>query len=251
MEIIFPSNIKCIACRAAIPKTNTYSLCKKCFHTIDFINDDGAWRMSKDGEHVYSDEPVIRNIKVSCASQTKDIELKGMKMTDMALNSIYSCLKYEDTVKKLIYSFKYSNSTYLSKIFASMIADRLDMLSLKSDYIICVPSSKKRIRERGYDQAELIGRYLSEKTKIPLIHPVIRKKHTKALYGLSPLERELELKDAFVLNGRNIDLNYKNLLIIDDILTTGATLEKIAAVIKDEYPSAQIDAIVLADGKKT
>ena len=246
MEIIFPSNIKCIACRAAIPKTNTYSLCKKCFHTIGFINDDGAWRRSKDGQHVYSDEPVLINENL-----LNRLEVNSLEVNHMALNSIYSCLKYEDTVKKLIYSFKYSNSTYLSKIFASMISDRLDMLSLKTDYIICVPSSKKRMRERGYDQAELIGRYLSEKIKIPLIHPVIRKKHTKALYGLSPLERELELKDAFVLNETNMDLNYKNLLIIDDILTTGATLEKIAAVIKDEYPSAQIDAIVLADGKKT
>lgn len=245
MEIIFPSNIKCIACRTAIPKTNTYSLCKKCFHTIDFIKDDGAWRRSKDGQHVYSDEPVLINENL-----LNRLEVNSLEVNHMALNSIYSCLKYEDTVKKLIYSFKYSNSTYLSKIFASMIADRLDMLSLKSDYIICVPSSKKRMRERGYDQAELIGRYLSKIMQIPLIHQVIRKKNTKALYGLSPLERELELRDAFVLNDINIDLNYKNLLIIDDILTTGATLEKIAAVIKDEYPAAQIDAIVLADGKK-
>lgn len=241
MEIIFPSNIKCIACRAAIPKTNTYSLCKKCFHTIDFINDDGAWRRSKDGEHIYSDEQIFKNEKV----------LHSMEAYDIALNSIYSCLKYEDTVKRLIYSFKYSNGTYLSKIFARIIADRLDMLSLKIDYLICVPSSRKRMRERGYDQAELIGKFLSKIMRIPLIHPVIRKKHTKALYGLSPIERELELKDAFALNDRNIDLNYKNLLIIDDILTTGATLEKIAAVLKDEYPFADIDAIVLADGKKT
>ena len=236
MEIIFPSNIKCIACRAPIPKTNTYSLCKKCFHSIDFINDDGSWRRTKDGEHIYTDEPVLKN---------------AGGLSSIALNSIYSCLKYEDTVKKLIYSFKYSNKTYLSKIFALMISDRLEMLNLKTDYIICVPSSKKRLRERGYDQAELIGRYLSKKMQIPLIHPVIRKKHTKALYGLNPIERELELRDAFIINDRNIDLNYKNLVIIDDILTTGATLEKLAALIKDEYPFANIDAIVLADGKKT
>lgn len=241
MEIIFPSNIKCIACRAAIPKTNVYSLCKKCFHTIDFINDDGAWKRSKDGQHIYTDEPVLESEKI----------LNSIEVSQIALNSIYSCLKYDDTVKKLIYSFKYSNGTYLSKIFATMISDRLDQLSLKTDYIICVPSSKKRMRERGYDQAELIGRYLSEKIRVPLIHPVIRKRHTRPLFGLNPIERELELRDAFVINDRNIDIDYKNLLIIDDILTTGATLEKLAAVIKDEYPYAQIDAIVLADGKKT
>ncbi len=273
MEIIFPSNIKCIACSSPIPKTNTYSLCKKCFKSIEFINDDCSWHRTKDGELIYSDEPFLKaetNIKIDIDRDSDikeserylyDVQNKNLfdyknDADTMDMNSIktleciYTCLKYENAVKKLIHSFKYSNQTYLSKIFASMMKGRLDMLSLKTDYIICVPSSKKRLNERGYNQTELIGRYLSKKMQIPLIHPVIRKKHTKALSGLNPIERELELSGAFELNDTNQELDYKNLLIIDDILTTGATLEKMAAVIKEKYPSATIYAIVLADGKK-
>jgi ComF family protein len=99
------------------------------------------------------------------------------------------------------------------------------------DAIVPVPLHTVKKRKRGYNQSELIAKALSKKTKLTLLSDVlIRVKNTTALAQLGETERELEVRNAFELNFKYKDQPV-HLLLVDDVLTTGATLAACASAL--------------------
>ena len=99
--------------------------------------------------------------------------------------------------------------------------------SLKPDGLIPVPLHPRKKRRRGYNQAALLAKVLGEELGIPVYENVVaRKKKTRALKLLNPEERLNNLKKAFILMENGVKLN--RLIIIDDIYTTGSTIDAVA-----------------------
>ena len=99
----------------------------------------------------------------------------------------------------------------------------------KADAIIPVPLHYKRMRQRGYNQAKLFAEALGKAWNIPVKHRlVVRHKNTQPLKQLNPAQRQNNLKKAFKLAQNDVKL--KTIIIVDDIYTTGSTIDSVARV---------------------
>lgn len=143
-----------------------------------------------------------------------------------------SCIEYCDKSKVLVLSLKYYGNTYMSRYIAQVMRDKLEFEQLSADYIIPVPLHKKRMRIRGFNQAEKIASYLSEYTNIPIIDCVKRNRNTKRLYALNKFQREKELKNAFEVKVDSEEIIGKRIILVDDIFTTGTTVNEISKKLK-------------------
>jgi hypothetical protein len=131
---------------------------------------------------------------------------------------------YSGMLKIKIKEFKFENGVYLKNPFGKLIYENLDKSLLeKMDYIAYVPSSKKKIIQRGYNHSKLLAEEISKYSNIELFDKLYKIKNTKSQHFLSLEERSINLKDSFSVDG---DLSGKRVLLIDDIHTSGATVEE-------------------------
>ncbi|MEG1285240.1 MAG: ComF family protein [Romboutsia sp.] len=218
LELIYPENISCIICDKSIKKSNTYSMCKDCFNEMHFIL-DGCSRCGKPTINYSLEEEYIN--KCSYCHNKR-----------FYFDRSISCIEYTDISKKIIFGLKYNNKTYMSKYIALIMKEKLDIESMDFDYILFVPLHKKRYRDRGFNQSEKIAKYLGDILDIEVVDCIRRKTNTKRLYKLNKEERKRELKDVFELNQKSSRLENKNILLIDDIFTTGSTVNEISKILK-------------------
>jgi len=140
---------------------------------------------------------------------------------------IWSCRFYENTVKKLIHQFKYQRKTRMIELFAETFPDALqaDIFSCHAiELIIPVPICKNRKKERGFNQAEIIAKKLSVTFSVPVSRRnLIKSKNTPPQTKLSKRSRISNLTDSFSVKNARL-VRGKTILIVDDVMTTGATL---------------------------
>ena len=135
---------------------------------------------------------------------------------------------YKPPVDDLIVQLKFRQETGLAKLFAEQLLERF--LHMGSDLQLPdvwlpIPSSTQRIKKRGYNQSLLIARSLSVQTGLPCLPNALYKtRHTPAQASLSDAARQTNLKDAFVCEG---DLKDLRVGLVDDVMTTGATLRSV------------------------
>ncbi|MCL2335701.1 MAG: ComF family protein, partial [Endomicrobia bacterium] len=149
-------------------------------------------------------------------------------------DAMRSAYRYKDRIRKLILKFKYSGRTYLAADFAAALAKKAkeEGFAEKADIVVPVPSHLLRRIKRGYNQAELLARETSKLLNIPHRSGILlRKKLTKPQFKLSKTEREENIKDSFFV-AENAVIKGKNILLIDDIATTGATASACAGALK-------------------
>lgn len=148
------------------------------------------------------------------------------------LDGVYSVFKYGGTIRQAIIQMKYHNIKALADPLSRFMAIYLKQYSLSFDIIIPVPIHKRRLRERGYNQTSLLARRLSRMTRIPVMEGVlIRTRHTPSQAKSDSVERRREnIKNAFKCVRR--DISGKRILLIDDVCTSGATLNSCAASLK-------------------
>jgi ComF family protein len=177
---------------------------------------------------------------------TNHQRFKGKNLTDL-----YFPVNYENfLVKKLIQNFKYPPLIKeLKKELALIIISHLLLLDKKPDFsdfiLVPIPLSKKKMRWRGYNQAEEIARELANFLKIPLISDcLVKLKETKDQVELSEKERRENVKGVFFVKNKE-EIVGRNILLVDDVFTTGATMEEAARVLK-EAGAEKIVGIVIA-----
>lgn len=145
-----------------------------------------------------------------------------------------SLLVYDEYASASVYRFKYRGRREYAACYARLMHERLErkIRSWDPDVMIPVPVHKSRLKKRGYNQAALIADELAKRTGIPVDKGLIlRKVATGAQKNLSAAERQKNLKKAFIATGNVV--KYRTVLIVDDIYTTGATMDALAAVLKD------------------
>ncbi len=143
---------------------------------------------------------------------------------------------------------KYGDQTFIAKKFSKILFNKIKARAHEFDFLIAVPLHKKRLKKRKFNQTILLAKNLHKLSPNLAFYPdfLIRKKHTKAQAELRKKEREKNLKSAFVINAKFLQqIKGKNILLIDDVTTTGATLENCAKVLK-RGGAAKITTLTLA-----
>lgn len=128
-----------------------------------------------------------------------------------------------------IYRFKYGGRKEYADFYGEQIAKQLKetLADMAPDLLIPIPLHPARKRKRGYNQAELLAKSISGYTGIPVCGTIlVRVKNTAPLKRLNPQERENNLKKAFHIRGN--DVKCKTILLVDDIYTTGSTIDAAA-----------------------
>ncbi len=232
LNFIYPRNIYCIVCNEAIERHEKYSLCGKCRNKVNFIEGKICIKCGKP-----LDEEYIPDLCHDCIN------------TDYHFTRALSCIEYNDTAKDIIYALKYHKKRYISYHIAEIMKDRYSEFIRKNvDTIIPVPLHHRKEGERGFNQAYLISKYLGRWLEIHIDNKsLVRTKSTKSQNKLTRPERIKNMKNAFkIVCDKNI--RGKKILIIDDIYTTGTTVNEIS---RELFSKGASDAYVLtfATGK--
>jgi len=138
-----------------------------------------------------------------------------------------SPLYYRGVVRSAVLRFKFSGAVSSAAIFARMMADAVsNEPEAEFDFITWAPISKKRLKRRGYDQSKLLAAHLAENLSAELIETLVKTRHTPPQSGLEgQARRRANVSGAYeVISG--VKVSGRRILIVDDILTTGATLSE-------------------------
>lgn len=166
------------------------------------------------------------------------------------LDQVLTAVDYRHRlVRKSIHYFKFRFIVELAKPLAKLLIEYVKRinLNLNDALIIPVPLNKKRLLERGFNQSELIARYFADGFNLPLaIEAIVRCRHTPHQVGLNKKQRKNNMENAFQILNPELIKN-KNIILIDDVVTTGSTLEEIAKVLKENGAKKVIGLTIAKD----
>lgn len=146
----------------------------------------------------------------------------------------FPAMNYDEMFQESIAAFKYHGKRDYGKYFAYEIARSRgkDIAGVNPEALIPIPLHKKKLRKRGYNQAEVIARELGRKLDIPVDDKIlIRTVNTLPQKRLNSIERENNLKNAF--QSREKRVKYNKIMLVDDIYTTGTTVEACTKVLHE------------------
>lgn len=204
-DIIFPK--KCINCK----REGSY-LCEDCLSLVE-IN-----------PHRY------------CLCERLEKKDKCENCKEKKLDKILSAASFNNKiVKEAVHKFKYGYIKELARPLSLLILIHLQTINAdidKSFVFVPIPLSDKKKRRRGFNQSEEMGKVLSEATGIPLFSDALVKiKETKPQMELKRKERIENLKNCFKIKNKE-NIENKTVLLLDDVYTTGATMEECSKILK-------------------
>jgi ComF family protein len=223
LDLIFPKF--CLGCQ----KEGEW-ICKKCQKEIVFIKNPSCpncQRLTKNGKF--------------CPRCRPNSYLTGL---------IVAAHYQEGVLKEAIHTFKYEGVFDLKEELGKILAQRLERFKQQKQVIIIpVPLHKKRLRERGYNQAELLAKEIIKffpnfTLKNNLLIKTKQPKHTQV--ELSGQKRRKNVHGCFSINKKHPKLKSSLVILVDDIYTTGATLQECAKVIRKNCQVKEIWGLVLA-----
>jgi competence protein ComFC len=220
LNFIFPK--RCVNCRSF----GAY-ICVGCFSYVSF-NETGAC--------IVCQRPALGGLTHPVCK------------TRYAPDGVFSSLVYKGVVKKLVYKFKYNPhltdlKTVLIELFYEGIIQKEDFFKslIGSSVLVPIPLHKSRSRKRGYNQSQILAKGLAKKLDLPVFNYLERTRNTKTQVGLKKEEREENIKNAFRINpsaalragNKELQINdFPQVFLVDDVVTSGATLKEAAKVLK-------------------
>lgn len=167
------------------------------------------------------------------------------------LDDLYFAFSYKNPLgKKILQKFKYFPFVKeLAGVLSSFIIDHFKLIekspeSFKEFIILSVPQTKKRLKWRGFNQSAEIGKGLAKYFNIEFFENVLVKtKETERQVELSATERKENIKGAFSIKNNDLIKNRK-IILVDDIYTTGSTMEEAAKILKNEEAKEVIGVVV-------
>jgi len=165
------------------------------------------------------------NMEVCTACQKKNLHF----------NRAWSVCSYNNKMKDLLHLFKYKNKTALRKPLGRLLVEFIQNFNIpiqRFDFIIPMPLHHVRLREREYNQSQLLTQELSKAFSLRISkNNLLRIRNTKPQSSLSPSERWQNIKEAFQVRYPE-EINDKDVLIVDDLYTTGATASEASLSLK-------------------
>lgn len=213
IEYIFPP--RCVFCNEILNAGTPIYICEKCADKIEYYN------------NCINSLNLPRNIETYC---------DGMVCVG----------RYSDSLKNSLKKFKFSNKPSYYRAFGKLLALKVqNTIQFENiDLIISVPLHKNRQKRRGYNQAELVARSVAKQLEVPFKGDVLVKtSESRSQSVLSRNERFSNLEGLFNVNKAETIFN-KNILLIDDIITTGSTINQCSRVLKQAGANSIIAGVI-------
>ncbi|MCM8791580.1 MAG: ComF family protein [Candidatus Omnitrophica bacterium] len=215
LNIVYPP--RCLICKKSISvEQRGKPICQICQNSIKKNLPPFCRYCSK---HTEDDLPICSN----CQNK------------NFYFDEAFSACVYEGVIKDIIHQFKYKNKDYLGKFLAEILIEFINTYKLpirEFDFVTAVPLHSTKMRQREYNQSLILARYIAKNFKVTLLKDALYK--TKNTTSQTELDSQARLKnviDSFRLNHK-INFTDKSILLIDDVLTTGATSSEIARIFK-------------------
>ena len=152
---------------------------------------------------------------------------------------------YEGSLRRVIREFKFRGRRRLGAPLAGLLGKSFMSFEHSFEYIIPVPSHRARVRARGFDQVRVLAKRLSRDSGVAIFDGLSRVRNTKPQFGLPLGERSRNVKGAFRLKQPEA-LESRKVLLLDDIITTGATVQEISSVLHSKAEPAWIGVLSVA-----
>lgn len=233
---IFPDRYTCIFCQKELYTPNRLGVCDTCRPRLPYVGDAFCLKCGKpflpegadapravefDGEVGFTDGEGDRSSGY-CAM---------CRRGERHFDRVRSVFAYQGEVRKATYRLKYGDARYLAPYFGAYLADLYFDDPVSVDLVVSVPLYRKRERERGYNQAHLMARDFAERARlIYLPEALVKVRSTSSQTKLSYRERQDNLAGAFVADKTLV--KGMRVLVVDDVLTTGATMSEVAHALK-------------------
>lgn len=178
-------------------------------------------------------------------------KISSLILTNKSFDAITSPFYYDEPINKCIRNLKYNNFKAAGNFLAEEIADVIerDFSDENPDFVTCIPLSKSRKREKIFNHGEIIAKDISKVFDIAFAPDLlIKTKNTKSQVTLSADERKTNLKNAFRVN-RKYNIKDKTILICDDVMTTGSTLEECSKTLKKAGAKRVICSVAALNSK--
>ena len=220
IDIIYPK--VCIICKEKLTPGSA----------IDSVICMGCWKKIK------------RNLPPFCYSCGRHLEKPNLTKNicpscirrKLYFDRAFSPCVYDGIIKELIHEFKYRGKDYLGITLARLLIEFIKEYDVPVDYldfIIPIPLHKTRLREREFNQAQILSNYIAGEFNKTVLNDTLRRHRlTKTQTELEENERILNVKGSFSVSQRE-DIKDKNVLLVDDVLTTGATSSEAAYALKN------------------
>lgn len=195
-RLLFPDPITCLGCRTNLLAVQEFLLCEDCYRTLVESRAPQYYRFQTNGDELKL---------LPCSAEQREI----------------LCLyPYSKILQRLIHAYKFQHYKDCARLLADSIS--FELARLNADCIVPIPSTKTSCREKGFDQMVHLAQELSQITGLPLIQDALqRMKNNRHQVGLRRQERLLNVKDNFLCTQ---SLPGMRALLLDDVLTTGATV---------------------------
>jgi ComF family protein len=187
---------------------------------------------------------IKRNIPPFCHSCGRHLESQDFNKhicpacikNPLYFDRAFSPCVYEGVMKELIHEFKYKNKDYLGHTLSKLMTEFIKEYDLPMgdiDSIVPIPLHKTRLREREFNQAQVLSNYIAQEFNKDLRDKtLVRNRYTRTQTELETDQRLLNVRGSFSVI-RKADMKGKNILLVDDVLTTGATSSEAACVLKN------------------
>jgi len=170
----------------------------------------------------------------------KDVNIvtQGEEIENKYFNELMYVFKYEGLIRKLVLDYKFNEKSYIYLTFVNFLlkSEKIFENIKKYDKIIPVPISKKRLKTRGYNQSLLIAKEIAKQTNVKLVNNCLLK--TKNIIEQSKLNKEerlINIQGVYSIKNKHRLIN-KKILLLDDIYTTGSTVNECCEILKKSKP---------------
>ena len=174
-------------------------------------------------------------------------EFAVQKVENKNFEKLIYIFNYNGIIRKMILDYKFKDKSYLYRTFVNFLLKNEKIFEILKSYdkIMAVPISKKRMKDRGYNQSLLIAKQISKNTNLELVNNCLFK--IKNIIEQSKLTKEDRIKNVqgvYEIKNKQI-LKDKRLLLVDDIYTTGSTVNECCKMLNIAKPS-KIDVLTIA-----
>jgi ComF family protein len=211
---------KCLSCNEITIEANEF--CSNCWYKFDFIVKPYCKLCGQKLEIFIIDNMICSRC------------FKKEPIYDISR----SLLHFNQYSKRLIHDFKYNDKTYAARTLAKLLVLRYWSEMEDVDMIVSVPMNRFKRLFRKYNPSSVLAKEISKLVKIALVEQIlIKSKWTKSQTSLSKKEREENVKNTIIFN-KNYDILNKKILLVDDVITTGTTINQCALLLKEAGASS-------------